>query len=813
MKLGFARGSLRSDAVLTPLPRSFSTVLVTLCVTASLAAIVSCSAFGPRPEYRVTPRAQDLFEQGVTAQQQDRRGAALAAFKAACEDSPDFVDAHRAYQNLKLLEGRSGDLLVEYGDRLRREPESAIAQYLYSRLSSDATEQVRGFERALEIDPDFYFARVGLGHALTQSRRPTRAAQEFEAALRIDASRAEAWRGRLRILMRRPGDEAKERRTQIGKRILELDPTDTAAMRAVIEASIEDHRDDDAFESALRFLMQTRAPGAPQLLLDVLKRQGTSERIDRARAMIAAESRAPLDDADWLELLVFLEQRSGDPRAALRWIDSATEDVRASYRVRTLRREMLLSIGAFDRYLDDLIDSRFSAGFELDRGRSEAELRDVRRAAFVEGIDAADARRYFDVMLRHGLTELAIEYARARLEATPTDGELRLRLREALGHRRFVTELAAYFREQYRDSTPKASFDEFVATARRLSQECFGRDVVDPVVTKDFFPIGSFLDPDPSHGSGLARHFDRYGQFFLVGSLTIGSLDGYLLRRIAETRPEIDGRSVYRVAGEELLIPSRVESLGGQIAGFAFETFIVLNVDRARDTAERTRAIYETHEELQPSILDDAIEGVTDPDSAVRISEPASVQLRTWYRAYADFLSSGGQPAAFAGDVLDSVEVHERTHIRDARELLPIYEDLPDKIAVIARKGFSFDNVQAWLEARAQAVALVGAKHPRLVLAEILRYAADREMSPPHSIGYHDMLAALVKRIAAEPEKYPDIRQDGVIVQQLDRLSDEQLRALGKRLLEVELFEPNVGSDSMRRTEEASPSPDEASPP
>ena len=84
---------------------------------------------------------------------------------------------------------------------------------------------------------------------------------------------------------------------------------------------------------------------------------------------------------------------------------------------------------------------------------------------------------------------------------------------------------------------------------------------------------------------------------------------------------------------------------------------------------------------------------------------------------------------------------------------------------------------------------------------------------PPHSIGYHDMLAALVKRIAAEPEKYPDIRQDGVIVQQLDRLSDEQLRALGKRLLEVELFEPNVGSDSMRRTEEASPSPDEASPP
>jgi hypothetical protein len=49
-----------------------------------------------------------------------------------------------------------------------------------------------------------------------------------------------------------------------------------------------------------------------------------------------------------------------------------------------------------------------------------------------------------------------------------------------------------------------------------------------------------------------------------------------------------------------------------------------------------------------------------------------------------------------------------------------------------------------------------------------------------HASGYTEIVAAFVKEIAARPEAHPEIDPERVIVQQLHRLSDEQIRALAR---------------------------------
>jgi hypothetical protein len=54
-----------------------------------------------------------------------------------------------------------------------------------------------------------------------------------------------------------------------------------------------------------------------------------------------------------------------------------------------------------------------------------------------------------------------------------------------------------------------------------------------------------------------------------------------------------------------------------------------------------------------------------------------------------------------------------------------------------------------------------------------------------HAEGYSEIVAGLVDLIHRQPERYPTIDPERVIVQQLHRLTEEEVRALAQELLEA----------------------------
>lgn len=736
-------------------------------------------------ESNVPPEARDRLLEGLAAEARGARGEAERAYLAAITAAPRFVDAHRAFQNLKLAEGFRGDLRAKYRAMLAADPDDPVSIYLYGRLESDVAAQRDACERAVEVAPELYSAWVGVGITSLEQRDPRSATRAFEAAIRVDPNRADAWRGRLRQLERTLGDEARARAAEVATKLRAIDPFDVDATRVLAQRAFDEKRRDQALNDVATLARESADPAAATLLFDFLARNAGSREIVRMRDFFAPLARARAANPEWRRLLAWLEERAGDPKAALALLDaySTADDDRI---LALARRRLAISCGDFDRALADVIADRFESGFEFDDDSAEHELRELAKSP-LESRRGDSAVAAVDTLYRHGLLELGIAAGSAILREDPSNLHLRVAVDRGVAHRRFVAELAAWFERAYAGGAEeRADLDAFERTARRLALDCLGEDVVEPFVVREYPAIGRFLDPDPARGGGLARYLDRFGTFLVAGERLTGGILGYALTRVASSRIEIEGRSVLRVLGEDLEIPSPIEASGGEIAGFALETFIVMNVDRARASALRARRAWEDRASASataPAVLEDSLDPAADRSERVSMREPGSVVLRTWLRAYGAYLESGGRPEAFAGLTLDAVEAHERAHISDAHEFLPLSKDVPRLVAVFAENSFSPSNVEAWLEGRAQLEAIVHARDPRIALAELLRDLPSRDASPPHSVGYFDMAGQLVELVDDALPNLPDLDPDAVLVQQLDRLDPEVLRGLAGRLI------------------------------
>jgi tetratricopeptide (TPR) repeat protein len=807
LRLGTNRRELGGTMrrAMNPIPRARLRILLGAAVV-----LAGCTPLASRYAPRVAPESRERLDSGRRLEGQGDRRGAIDSYRAAIDASPEFIDAHRAYQNLVLAEGRLGDLIIEYREWLRRDETSPARHYLLGRLLSDRHLQLAAFERALALDPEIYFAHVGVGFVALESGDRRRAARAFDRALRIDPGRPEALRGRLRLLETfvppadenevgpdepdepDPHDQPEESLADddprvlgeaTAKTLLAIDRGDPLAIRFLLNAHLAAGRRDAAFREALRFALEIGSEESAALLRDLLEKHGRQSQFELARSALGAGLASPPPTLEWTLLRADLERRCGDVREALRIVSALPVETAVRPPITRLRRELLLVAGDVDGYLEAVIEHRFGAGFDVGSETAEDELR-AALAAWRDRGSAASPATVIATLSRHGLNEAAIEAGRICLAEHPTDSALREELAAALAHRRFVAELQDLFARSYREDL-EVDFDGMLVEIRAASQRALGRDVVDPVVRAEYFPIGEFLDPDPAHGGGLARYFDRFGGFFLIGRRALGPIDGYLLRRIASQRLEIGGKPVLRVLGEDLEIASRLESSGGQIAGFALDSFIALNADRARAAADRVIAVHDAQAAVGgiERLLRDGIVPAVTLAERTSLSEPASVALRASLRSLQSFLGTGGKREQYAGVMLDAVESHERAHIDDARRFLPIHDDVVSKITLLADHSFSAGNVEAWLEERAQAVALVDARDPLAVLAEILRALPDRGAAPPHSVGYFDLASRMVTAIAREPSRYPEVDTGATIVQQLDRLGVDGLRRLGSALL------------------------------
>jgi Tfp pilus assembly protein PilF len=759
-----------------------------VAVAAWLAA--ACAEVGaPRVESPVVKPARNLFDEGVELRESGEGDLALHKFEAAVALSPAFVDAHRALQNLSLARYQRGLMIERYTRFLAEDPSQAYRWYLRGRLASSPERQASYFEHALECDAGAVWPHVGMGFAFRAQGEEARAAAMYKKALEIEPESVAALQGLVELLT--ATGEYRE-----AERVLDLywqvAPNDREAARLTMQLKLAAGQSREAVEIALQLLNlpELRAEDL-EVISEILLKAASDAQQQSAYALLAPRAGEGRPDID--HLFGQLAMRQGDLKGALR-------SLRRAYRVQPsseLERDLRYLLVATGRPVEalDLARANFPAA-----PQSRLEIRWKRaRAAAEEAVAFPSAGR--DLALARALAELGWTKEAQTVLSDVFDAdyhsyEARELRREIEAERLFEERLADYFRRTYEDFGNQGKdkdLDAVLDDLRDLSVRTLRRNVVDPVVRKEFPPIGSFLDPEPDHGSGLARYFDRFNRFFLLGRRTGGPTEAVLLTRLADQELDRGHKPPARVTYvENLRIPSYLQYRGGAIAGAALGTFVFLDLDPIRRDANAAIALYRRFGEHPEQFLDPCPTPAETEGERVDLLEPLDLAARFRFRSYQEAVRRGESDSAYLSSAIQAVLCHEQTHLDDAARFLPLTKDLLSKVWIFVTSGFSLRKIEAWIEQRAQIMALATADDPFAVMAVTSSYLPPSENPiTSHGRGYVTMVERIVNRIATQPERYPQLRQDRNLLQQLASLTADQLHEIGRALAREEGMEPD----------------------
>jgi hypothetical protein len=134
--------------------------------------------------------------------------------------------------------------------------------------------------------------------------------------------------------------------------------------------------------------------------------------------------------------------------------------------------------------------------------------------------------------------------------------------------------------------------------------------------------------------------------------------------------------------------------------------------------------------------------------------------------------------------LLDAVRRHELVHVLDARRLLPLHLHPGAALLFSVRTGFDARSGERLLEARAAALCVAECSEPSAALASLTAFLPDRDGGTAHPSAYLEVLERALSILADEPEAYPSLEPGWNLTQQLDRLTDDEIRRLGRRLAE-----------------------------
>jgi hypothetical protein len=242
---------------------------------------------------------------------------------------------------------------------------------------------------------------------------------------------------------------------------------------------------------------------------------------------------------------------------------------------------------------------------------------------------------------------------------------------------------------------------------------------------------------------------------------------------------------------ENLRSPSYLQYRGGAIAGAALGTFVFLDLDPIRRDANAAVVLYRRFGEHSERFLDPCATPAETEAERVDLMEPLDLAARFRFRSYQEAVLRGESEEAYLRSAIQAVLCHEQTHLDDASRFLPLGKDLLGKLWILVSSGFSLRKVEAWIEQRAQIMALATADDPFAVMAVTSSYLppSDNPITS-HGRGYVTLVERIVNRVAAQPDRYPQLRQDRNLLQQLALLNADQLHEIGRALAREEGMEP-----------------------
>ncbi len=335
--------------------------------------------------------------------------------------------------------------------------------------------------------------------------------------------------------------------------------------------------------------------------------------------------------------------------------------------------------------------------------------------------------------------------------------------------RAFVRGTTARYRH-YAATSERESFREFHAWARQLYERTTGKTLGPPGSTLDYAFVGKLMDPTVKSDEPLVRELARSGLLLVLGQRSGGPPEAMLaelVRREPSARVRVRGAEVEREVawiGTRHLSGYQEWAGGGDLAGLALQGLVLVDlhaIARWEGEIARRRA------KLAPWRSEILMEPALDDAPVTAIDDPAGVEERLYLEG----------PLDLKGEVLK----HEEAHLVDADRHLPVLEHPFRNFELALKGGFDGSEILALLERNAQLAAIAEGPAPRAALATC---CAALSRGDAHGTGYGRIVEAFVDEIDARPARYPEIDPSRVIVQQLHRLSDAQIRALARETTE-----------------------------
>lgn len=711
-----------------------------------LLLLVACAGLQPAPPgtflalpWSAAPadqavlRARALVDSGAVVE-------GLRLVEEVLTSAPDHPDALRLRQDVLRERGRRGRLWVEAEARVAARGD-ALGYYLRGRLAAEHEARVRDFRRAAELEPEAIWPWFGLAHAL-RSHDPERAARIYQQ-LWVGSDHHPMVGMGYGLLLR--GQGAHEAALAVYDQVA-ADPRAAAAGqfgRAQVLLALG--REEPAWQALLEALRGR--PADPQLhavLRGWLSAGVGGERLTEVLDVLREQPTrfAALGQDDGMALLLEILQRSAQPAAALAAL-AAIPDRAFRPALARAQRRLLLACGDVAEFLSEL---RRQVPLAVVLAEPN-ELRG-RWSTLLEGPwfhrdplgDPALAAELAAALLRTGLVaeaELLLGHAQRRWPALPGLAELQAEARAELAFEGGLRRLL----ERGRRREPGAlGLDAALDELRQISLRCFRRDVVGAPRRFVLPLVGELLDPFQGE---LAEHFARYNRHCVLGQRSGGGVEGMLLSRwsVAELPPHPDlplpGRC-REVVGFDRDARALQGVVGGDVAGLALLHHFLVDHD----------AVLEWAGSLQHRRHIAAVDGhalVADPLPEARVAgmDPFDVAWRLALR-------SPVPDAELADAVLEMIRCHERQHLVDAFQHLPIERHLGRSLGLLWQFGPSPGAIQAEMERRAELAALVCSAHTELVLAHIADFLVDPGEESPHHRGFGDLARQLVAALVAQ---------------------------------------------------------------
>jgi tetratricopeptide (TPR) repeat protein len=755
-----------------------------VCLLALAAATASCASSGrtwldadvettssvPLEVWRHPP----VPEAAAAAYAQARRLAGLgrtadayASVSAALDADPGFIEANRLLQDLLARTTADWWLHDRYTRRLAERPGDADSSYYLARIEPDPDRQLALFTQAVKADPLHPYAT--LGRAVALARRG-----DVRAALTLTRRAAELapwlslpWLWLGAESMKRGETGAALRFFGAARDRAADDPRAWIGLSDAEDALGQRERASRSALEALRLAPGDESTAAPAV--ETLAREGVPVDLAAALDAIAAAER---DGAPRVLTSVF----RGRLLAALgRSADSAQafeEAMRSGASPEEVAEPLRLARTLEGRFRDAVLGSRaamppeafaaddlYAPRWERLRAAAETNLTGARRL-----LELAEAMASVGWL---GESRAVLVAARA---AAPGDPVVAARAAEETAFAAFVEDLGRIAREARdagRAGTARPSVSDLLARVSEASQRRLGFDAADGAVVRNYPFLGEFAVSTVS-GGAFETTFGSHGLLCLVGARSGAPAELVLGRLVvvrASTREAVMGEPIScdECWIESEGLPRDAAGLSRGLAGLTLDRLVVLQLDAIRRSVRPPEAGLPFLAREAPTAAD---RRSLDSPSDVAARIEASVAAR----------------GRAEGATLDAVRRHELVHVYDAARLLPLTAHPFAAARFAIAHGLDGAATERALECRAQALSIAAAREPRVSLAALLAFLPAREGETPHTAAYCEAAQIAVDLVLADPASFPSIDPSFNVLQQMDRLTDDEVRELGRRL-------------------------------